>query len=148
MNYVLCIMNYVFLTRFSYNLFTKMLLLFRIFLLRRFIYRRVIHLRFSVVQQFLSCLPRIRSRQYLFVSSTKSYLPLQLSTACPQEKSSHKKNHADSEYFTCLLKKCSYLQHMSQSGHLQACKTSGFFFMVIFLVSSPTSTTTFRFQHS
>ena len=141
-------MNYVFLTRFSYNLFPKRLLLFRISLLNRFIQRKVIHLKFSVVQQFLSCLPRIRSRQYLFVSSTKSYLPLQLSTACPQEKSSHKKNHADSEYFTCLLKKCSYQQHMSQSGHLEACKTSGFFFMVILLVSSPTSTTTFRFQHS
>ena len=141
-------MNYVFLTKFSYNLFTKMLLLFRISLLNRFIHRRVIHLGFSMVQQFLSCLPRIRSRKYLFISSRKSYLPLKLSPVCPQEKSSRKKNHADSEYFTCLLKKCSYLQHMSQSGHLEARKTSGFFFMVIFLVSSPTSTTTFRFQHS
>ena len=34
-------MNYVFLTRFSYTLFTKTLLLFRISLLKRFIYRRV-----------------------------------------------------------------------------------------------------------
>ena len=141
-------MNYVFLTRFSYNLFTKMLLLFRISLLNRFIHRRVIHRRFSVVQQFLSCLPRIRPGHYLFISSRKSYLPLKLSTVCPQEKSSHKKNHGDSEYFTCLLKKCSYLQHISQSGHLEACKTSGFFFMVIFLVSSPRSKNTFRFQHS
>ena len=34
-------MNYVFLTRFSYTLFTKTLLLFHISLLKRFIYRRV-----------------------------------------------------------------------------------------------------------
>ena len=34
-------MNYVFLTRFSYNLLTKTLLLFRISLLKRFSYRRV-----------------------------------------------------------------------------------------------------------
>ena len=33
--------NYVFLTRFSYTLFTKTLLLLRISLLKRFIYRRV-----------------------------------------------------------------------------------------------------------
>ena len=32
-------MNYVFLTRFSYNLFTKKLLQFRISLLKRFIYK-------------------------------------------------------------------------------------------------------------
>ena len=53
---------------------------------------------------FLLCLPRIMSRQYLFISSRKRYLSLKLSTVCPQEKSSHKKNHADSEYSTCLLK--------------------------------------------
>ena len=35
-----------------------------------------------MVLQFLSRLPRIRSRQYLFVLSSKSYLPLKLSTAC------------------------------------------------------------------
>ena len=34
-------MNYVFLKRFSYTLFTKTLLLFHISLLKRFIYRRV-----------------------------------------------------------------------------------------------------------
>ena len=61
-----------------------------------------------MVQQFLSRLPRIRSRQYLVISSRKRYLPLKLSTACPKEKSTHKQNHAhltDSEYCTCLLKK-------------------------------------------
>ena len=60
-------------------------------------------------ENILSCLPRIRSRQYLFISQRKSYFPLKLSTASPQEKSSHKKNHAYPEYFTCSLKKCSYL---------------------------------------
>ena len=51
----------------------------------------------------MSRLPRIRSRQYLFISSGKSFPPLRLSTACPQEKSSHKEDFAylnDSEYFT------------------------------------------------
>ena len=60
-----------------------------------------------MVQQFLSRLARIRPRQYLFISLRKSHLPLKLFTACPQQKSSHKKNHAyltDSEYFTCKLK--------------------------------------------
>ena len=39
------------------------------------------HLRFSMVQQFFSHLPKIRSRQYLFISSRKSCVPLKLSTA-------------------------------------------------------------------
>ena len=81
-------MNYVFLTRFSYTLFTKTLLLFHISLLKRFIYRNVYTSKiFSMVQQFLPHLTRIRSRQCLFISLRKSYLPLKLSTASPQEKS-------------------------------------------------------------
>ena len=63
------------------------------------------NLTFSLVQQLVSSLPRIRSRQYWFISSGKSVLPIKLSTAYPQEKSSQKKNYAyltDSEYFTCL----------------------------------------------
>ena len=70
------------------------------------------NLTFSLVQHFLSRLPRIRSRQYRFISSGKSVLPIKLSTAYPQEKSSQTTNHAyltDSEYFTCLLKKHSCL---------------------------------------
>ena len=46
--------------------------------------------RFSLVQQFLSCLPRIKSRQYILISSGKRFLPLKLPTACWQEKSSQK----------------------------------------------------------
>ena len=86
----LCISNRV------YTLFIKTFLLFRISLLKCFIYRRVktvyilngTKIPFTLVQKFLSGLPRIRSRQYLFTSSRKSSLPLKLSTACPQEKSS------------------------------------------------------------
>ena len=141
-------MNYAFLTRFSYNLFTKTLLLFCISLLKRFISRRVNTskiLRGATIPVMLAK-TQVKTISVHFI---KKKLPSsKLYTACSQEKSCHKKNHADSEYFTCLLKKCSYLQHVSQSGHLQACKMSGFFFMVIFLVSSPKSTTTFRFQHS
>ena len=64
----------------------------------------LIHLRF-LVQQLLSHLARIWSRQYLFISSGISVLLLKLSTTCLQEKSSHKKDHAyltDQEYFTLL----------------------------------------------
>ena len=46
--------------------------------------------RFSLVQQFLSCFPRIKSRQYILISSGKRFLPLKLPTACWQEKSSQK----------------------------------------------------------
>ena len=76
------------------------------------------HLRFSMVQKFLSRLLRIKSRQYLFIWSGKSFHPLKLSTSCPQEKSNHKKNHAyltDSEYSTCFLKKRSCLKHLASS---------------------------------
>ena len=52
------------------------------------------HLRFSMVQKFLSRLLRIRSRQYMFIWSGKSFHPLNLSTFCPQEKSNHNKSHA------------------------------------------------------
>ena len=52
------------------------------------------NLTFSLVQQLVSSLPRIRSRQYRFISSGKSVLPIKLSTAYPQEKSSQKKKYA------------------------------------------------------
>ena len=55
----------------------------------------LIYLRF-LVQQLLSRITRIRSssRQYLFISAGKSVLFLKLSATCPQEKSTHKKDHA------------------------------------------------------
>ena len=144
-------MHYVFLTRFSYTLFTKTLLLFRISSLKRLLYRRVN----TSKTLHGAAIPITLAKNQVKIISVHFFIKkvtfLKLSTVCPKEKSSHKKNHAyltDSEYFTCLLKKCSHQQHMSQNGHLQACKTTGFFFMIIFLVSSPTSTTTFRFQHS
>ena len=45
-----------------------------------------------------------------------------------------------------LLKKHFPLEHLSQSGYLQASKTSGFFFLLMFLVSSAPSTITLRFH--
>ena len=90
-----------FLTQFIYTLFIKTPLLFCISLFKSFIFRRFDTFRFSLMQQFLSRLLRTWSRRYLLISSGK------ISTACPQEKSSLKKNHADLtdlEYFTCLLK--------------------------------------------
>ena len=49
---------------------------------------------------------------------------------------------------TCLLKRCSRLQHFSQSGDLKARKTWDLFFWLIFLISFPLSMTTLRFLHS
>ena len=98
------------------------------------------HLSFSMMQQFLSRLTKIRSRRPLFIWSEKSLLSFNLFTAYTQKKSNHKKYHAslfDSQYLRCLLKKYSRLQHLSQSGYPQACKTSDFFFWSILLVSSP-----------
>ena len=108
----------MFLTEFSYTLFTKMLLLFCISLLRSFIYRTGNTSSILLGATAPVALNKNQIKAINF-SSGKSVPLLKLSTACPQEKSSHKKNHAyltDSEYFTCLLKKRSSLQHMSQSG--------------------------------
>ena len=142
-------MNYVFLTAFSYCLFTRTLLLFSISLLKRFIYRRAnTPYRFSLVQQFLPRLPRIRSGQYILVSSGKSFLLLKLPTACLQEKSRQKKNLAyltDLKYFHMLVEETLSPIANILSGHLQACKPSRLF-LLIFVVSSPPSTTTFKLQ--
>ena len=144
-------MNYVFLTRFNYTLFPKTLLLFRISSLKRLIYRRV---NTSKILHGAAIPITLTKNQVKTISVhffIKKVTFLKLSAVCSNEKSSHKKNHAyltDSEYFACLLKKCSYLLDMSHIGHLQPCKNTGCFFMIIFLVSSPISTTTSRFQHS
>ena len=91
--------------------------------------------------------PRIRSRQFLFIWSEKSFLPFKLDTTYPQKKPNHKKSHAnliDSQYSTCLLKKCPPLQCIC---HVK-CLTSSFVWWLIFLVSSPSAMTTLRFLHS
>ena len=100
------------------------------------------HLRFSMVQQFLSRVPGIRPRQFLFIWSEKNFL-LKLYTTYPQKKPNHKKSHAyltNAQYSTCLLKNCLHLHHC-QSGDLKAHKMANFFFC---LVSSLPSITTYR----
>ena len=62
---------------------------------------KLIHLILSLVQQFLSRLPRSRWRQYLFISSGNSFLPLKLFTASPKEKSSHTKTHLPDWFRIC-----------------------------------------------
>ena len=62
----------------------------------------------------------------------------------------YKKNHYYIIELQCsisLLKKQSRLQHLQQSGHLEACKMCDFF-LLIFLGSSPPSTTTLKSPHS
>ena len=65
------LMNYAFLTRFSHTLFTKSLLLFHISSLKRLIYRGVNTSKILHGAKSPLHLPRIRSRQYLFISSTR-----------------------------------------------------------------------------
>ena len=64
-----------------------------------------------------------------------------------------RKNHiiylTNSQYSICILKEYSCLKQVPQSEHSPpSCKTPGFFFLLIFLVSSPPSTNTLRFPHS
>ena len=102
-------MSYVFLTRFSDTLFTKTLLPLHIYLLKRFIYRKV---NTSKILHDTT-IPIMLTKNYIqknicSLLHQEKVIFLKLSTVCPKEKSSHKKNHAyltDSEYFTCLLKK-------------------------------------------
>ena len=139
-------MNYVF----RYTLFTKALLLFRISMLKPFIHGRINTSQILLGATIPVTLAKTQVNSIFIHFICKNFLPLKLSTACPQEQSSHKKNYAyltDSEYSTCLLKKRSSLKHTSQNGHLYAGETSCFF-LLIFLVSSLLLATTFRFQHS
>ena len=78
-----------------------------------------------------------------------SFFSFKLFTTNAQEK-----NHTyltDPQYSTFALKKYSLclstLWHMSQIGHLQACKTPGFY-LLMFPVSCPPSTNTLRFPRS
>ena len=120
-------MNYVFLKGFSYTLFTRTLLLFRI--------------SFNILQILLGAaipvtLTKNQVKAIYLNLSGKSFLPLKLpmrkickksltyKKACLQEKSSQKKNRPKNlayipdqfRYFKSLLKKRSRLQNMSLCG--------------------------------
>ena len=83
---------YVFLTGFILC-FKKTFLLLHTVLLKCFIQRAELgHLSFSMVQQFLSYLVRIRSRRILFPWLEKVFLPFKLFTTSPYEKPNHKKD--------------------------------------------------------
>ena len=104
----------------------KNFLLFYIALSKCFIYSRMKYLTFSTVYQFLSRRRRIGLRLFLFIRST------------------FKLNHAylaDLQYASYLLKE-NLVYSMFYKRTLYACKTSGFFFLLTFLVSSTPSTTT------
>ena len=73
------------------------------------------YLQFSIVQQFLSLLPKIRSMPILFIWSGKCCCLLKFFTTYPHEKSNHNKSHAylsNSQCLTCLLKKHSRIQQI------------------------------------
>ena len=74
--WILCISEGV------YTLFKKMFFLFYPTLLKCFIYSRV----GLIVLQFLSHLPRLRSRWLLFIRTEKIYLLFNLFTTCSQKR--------------------------------------------------------------
>ena len=98
------------------------------------------YLRFSMVQQLLSYLPRIRSGWFLFIRSGKSSLPFNVFTIYPK-KCNHKKNHT---YFNLVYSIC----HRVDIYKLVKLLTSSFCYLLLFLVSNPPLTTTLRFPHS
>ena len=69
----------------------------------------------------------------------KTFSVFQIFISDPQE---------NSQYSTLLVKKYSFLHYLSQSEHLQACKTYGFLFCLIFLVNFPQLLNTLIFPHS
>ena len=140
-------MNYAFLKEFSQNLFTRTLLLF--------------HISLNILLILLGAaipvtLTKNQVKAIYLNSSGKSFLPLKLPTrkiykknlaykkACLQEKSSQKKILLTSQIqiFPMLAE-----ETLSPIAYVTvwACKPSGFF-LLIFLVSSPSQTTAFRFQ--
>ena len=88
------------------------------------------YLRLSMVQQSLSCLPRIRSRWFLFIRSEIYLLPTYKKCDC-------KKNHA---HFN--------LHFQFFIGDIYRLVKLDFLVLLLFLVNYPPSMTTLRFQHS
>ena len=101
-----------------------------------------------MVDQLLSGVARLGSKRFLFIWLEKIFLSFKLFTTDPQEKSCLPNSFRIFQMVIQeILNKC-YLQCLSQSEHLQACKTSDFF--LLFNTSSKFSMilTTLRFTHS
>ena len=98
------------------------------------------YLRFSMVQQSLSRLQRIRSRWFLLFSKEK--VPFLLIYLLPtHKKCNHKKNH---NYLNLVYSIC----HRVDIYRLVKLLTFSFCYLLLFLVSYLPSTTTLRFPHS
>ena len=122
--------------------FKECFLLHHTVLLNHFIYSKVKAYDILYGGAIPVRLARIKSKQFLFIWSEEICISFKLFTADPQVKS-HKTIHAISDaYWRNTL-----AYSMSQSGHLPVCKTPGFFFWLIFLASSPPSTTNSNIPH-
>ena len=124
--------------------FKKKFLLFNIVLLKCFDYSRV--KATQILRRAAISVTKTENQvQAISIHLIQKEFPsFQVITTNPQEKTNHKENHVyltESLYPICLLKKHSRLQHLSQSGHLKTCNTSGFLFLLVFIVSSSLSTT-------
>ena len=114
-----------------YTLFKKMFLLFDTALLKCFVYTRVGILDYPRCKN--PCCAHEELGQgdfYSFDQKLINYLPTKHVTART----------------TILFSILSIA--FAQSGHLQACKISGFLFLLLFLINYPPSKTTLRFPHS
>ena len=107
-----------------YTLFKKLLAILHGFI-KRFHLQQSRNLRFSMVQQFLSCLQRIISK-WFSVHLIRKKFPFNLLTTYPQKKCHHKKNHA---YLNLV---CS----IYHSVDIYRLEKPDFFFLLLFLVSS------------
>ena len=98
------------------------------------------YLRFSMVQQSLSRLQRIRSRWFLLFNKEK--VPFLLIYLLPtHKKCNHKKNH---NYLNLIYSICRRVDNYE----LVKLLTSSFCYLLLFLISYPPLTTTLRFPHS
>ena len=97
------------------------------------------YLRISMVQQSKSHLPRIKSRWFLFIRSGKSSLLIYLLPT--HKKCNNKKNDT---YLNLIYS----IRQRVDIYRLVKLLTTSFYYLLLFLVNYPPSTTTLRFPHS
>ena len=113
-------------------------------LLNYFIYSRV-KASYILLGGTIQVTPSQNWVKAIFIHLIRKKVSFMLFTTDPQEKTCLPNWFT---IFDMVIEKYSRLQHLSQSEHLQACKTSDFFFWLKFLVISPPSLTTLRFPHT
>ena len=78
-------------------------------------------------------------KYFIYIRSGKNSLPFNLFTTYPQKKCNHEKNHS---YLNLVYSNC------HRVNIYRLAKLLDFLFLLLFLVSYPSSTATLRFPHS